>query len=189
MLAKGSIAFYINGPTPISLDSLRVAKNTDETPAPPTNPTSPDLKEPKVEHNNPTQPLITKNKNTLLTFRSMRIFDFFPDKLIVDENKVSFIYKDAFGVKSIHSVLVENITYVEAHISFFCGSIVVIDSSNYRHPIELRINNIRKDAALRARKLIQGLVHAKMLQADLSKYTAFDLENNLEELGKVEGED
>jgi hypothetical protein len=182
MMSRGSIAFYINGPPP----TVKLTDSPGET----LNPTPSEVMVPeKVDIPQDLNSLTCKTKNTLLTIRSMRLFDLFPDKLIIDENKVSFIYKDAFGVKSIHSVLIENITYVEAHTSLICGSLVVVDSSNYRHPIELKIDNIRKEAAIRARKLIQSLVHAKTLKVDFSKYSAFDLENDLEELGKVVGED
>lgn len=133
--------------------------------------------------------LTAKAQDVLLAVRSMRIFDPFPDKLIIDGSKVSFIHKDAFGVKSIHSVLIENITYVEAHTSLISGTLVIIDSSNFRHPIELKIGSLRKEAAIRARKLIQGLIHAKALNIDFSNLNAFDLENNLEILGRVKGED
>lgn len=190
MLSRGSIQFYINGPPPI-------ARSTGPPPLvnlinPQVLPIEADDSDEKLEKSEESQnlnSLVNKSHNTLLTVRSMRIFDFFPDKLIIDENKVSFIYKDALGVKSIHSVLIENITYVEAHISFISGTLVVKDSSNYRHPIELRIENLRKDAAIRARKLIQGLVHAKTLKMDFSELSPYELECNLEELGRVTGED
>lgn len=186
MLGRGSIQFYINGPPPIAKSTGSPSLiNLINSQDPPENTNLIDIQE------NPQNldSLVNKTHNPLLTVRSMRIFDFFPDKLIIDENKVSFIYKDAFGVKSIHSVLIENITYVEAHTSLFTGCLVVADSSNYRHPIELKIENLRRGAAIRARKLIQGLVHAKTLKIDCSQFNPFDLENNLEELGRVTGED
>lgn len=191
MLGRGSIQFYINGPPPIArstgLPSLINLINSQDT-AENINLTDKSFPSDKQDLLN-LDSLVNKTHNPLLTVRSMRIFDFFPDKLIIDENKVSFIYKDAFGVKSIHSVLIENITYVEAHTSLFTGCLVVADSSNYRHPIELKIENLRRDAAIKARKLIQGLIHAKTLKIDCSQFNPFELENNLEELGRVTGED
>lgn len=181
MVSKGSISFYINGPPP------HPAYMTDSSPG---ETESSQINEPQTPQNtSSSRPLTDKATDILLSIRSMRLFDLFPDKLIIDENKVSFIYKDTFGTKSIHSVLIENITYVEAHTSLISGSLVVIDSSNYRHPIELRINNLRKEAAIRARKLIQGLIHAKILKIDFTKYSTFDMEKSLEELGEVIGED
>lgn len=132
---------------------------------------------------------VSKTHNTLLKIRSMWILDLFPDELIIDENKVSFIYNEIFGMRSIHSVLIENITYIEAHTSLISGTLVVTDSSNYRHPVELKIENLKKEEAIQARKLIQGLVHAKTLKMDFSQLGIRDLENNLEELGRVIGED
>lgn len=187
MLSNGSIQFYINGPPPIA-KSTGPPSWIDLT-DPRTPPIGIDIPQDRLEEPQDLNSLVNKTHNTLLTVRSMRIFDFFPDRLIIDENKVSFIYKDGFGVRSIHSVLIENITYVEAHTSLLTGSLVVTDSSNYRHPIELRIDNLRRGAAIRARKLIQGLVHAKTLKLDLSQLCPFDLENSLEELGQVKGED
>ncbi len=186
MLNRGSIRFYINGPPPIAkhigepypVNLADIQQNPYEINLIDSNP-KPDT------INLPT----TTTHGVLLTVRSIRIFDFFPDKLIIDENKISFIYKGAFGVKSIHSVLIENITYVEAHTSILTGCLVVIDSSNYRHPIELKIDNLRKEAAIRARKLIQGLIHARTLNMDFSKYNSFEMESNLEEFGMVKGED
>lgn len=187
MLSRGSIQFYINGPPPIAKSTgLPFLDDFPDPQTPPAEAHHPQEKSPEPQGLNS---LVVKTQNTLLIVRSIRIFDFFPDKLIIDENKVSFIYKDAFGVKSIHSVLIENITYVEAHTSLITGCLVVVDSSNYRHPIELKINNLRKDAAIRARKLIQGLVHAKVSKTDLSQFSPYELENSLEELGKVTGED
>ena len=189
MFSRGSIQFFINGPPPVAKSAgppfladstnrpnLQISKIADLQ----------NEAEEKIQNLNS---LVNKTHNTLLTIRSMRIFDLFPDILIVDENKISFIYRDAFGVKSIHSVLIENITYVEAHTSLFTGCLVVMDSSNYRHPIELKIENVRKHAAVRARKLIQGLVHAKTLKLDLNQLSPFELEKKLEELGMVNGED
>ena len=187
MLSRGSIQFYINGPPPIAKSTgppFSEDFTNSQTPAEKTDYSKQNLTTPQNINS-----LVNKTHNTLLVVRSIRFFDFFPDKLIIDENKVSFIYKDAFGVKSIHSVLIENITYVEAHTSLMTGTLVVVDSSNYRHPIELKINNLRKESAIRARKLIQGLVHAKNSKTDLSEFSAYDLENNLEELGRVAGED
>lgn len=187
MLSRGSIQFYINGPPPIakSTGSTFSKYFTDPKESSKEN----DILQTQPEQAQNLESLVNKTRTTLLTVRSMRIFDFFPDKLIIDENKVSFIYKDAFGVKSIHSVLIENITYVEAHTSLITGCLVLVDSSNYRHPIELKINSLRKESAIRARKLIQGLVHAKISKTDFSRFTPYDLENNLEELGRVAGED
>lgn len=187
MLSRGSIQFYIHGPPPIakSIGPPSLVNLTNpQTPQTQADDTQEQLDEPQNLN-----ALVNKSQITLLSVRSIRFFDFFPDKLSIDENKVTLIINDAFSVKSIHSVLIENITYVEAHMSLLCGSLIVTDSSNYWHPIELKIDNLRKEAAIKARKLIQGLVYAKTLKLDFGQLSPYDLENNLEELGRVTGED
>jgi hypothetical protein len=184
---RGTILFSAKNPlafaNPKTSFSSFNSKSSPETPNPIT------LPEKQAIFQNLESAAVGQSSGILLIVRSMRIFDLFPDKLIIDEHKVSFIYKGAFGVKSIHSVLIENITYVEAHTSFMTGCLVIIDSSNFLHPIELKIENLRKDAANRARKLIQGLLHAKNLKMDNSKLSLYVMENNMEKLGEVGGED
>lgn len=134
--------------------------------------------------------LVAKTQKTLFSATSMLLFDLFPDKLTIDENKVNFIYNDIFGTKYIHSVLIENIVYVEVQLSLLTGTLIVMDSSNFRAPSALIIKNLKKTDALKARKLIQGLVHAKIVGVDFDEFDNCDeLESELEKLGKVIGED
>lgn len=187
MLSKGNIQFYINGPPPVAVANGQFFSGSSFTPnyLPTPHPSSLN----NLSESKDINVLVNQSHTTLLAVKSMKIFDFFPDHLSVDENKVTIIYNAAFNVKSIHSILIENITYVEAHLSLLCGSLVIVDSSNYRHPLELRIDHLPKEAAVRARKLIQGLVQAKNLQLDFRKLPTSDLEYSLEELGRVTGED
>ena len=157
--------------------------------SPPTDTKLPDPPKDEKENNQVLNNLITKTQKTLLEVKSIFIFDLFPDKLIIDQNKVNFIFKDAFGVSSIHSILIEFIAFVEVHLSFLTGTLLVVDMSNFRIPMSLIIKNLKRRDALRARKLIQGLIHAKKVGIDFNQFESTELENRLENLGNVLGED
>jgi hypothetical protein len=133
--------------------------------------------------------LVAKTQSPLLTVKSIFWFDFFPDKMIIDQNKVSFIYKDMLGIRSIHSVLIENITFVEARTGLLTGKLIVTDSTNYRIPIDLVLENLKRSDAIKARKLIQGLMQAKRDKIELDTVDLYQLAIDLENLGQVKGED
>lgn len=135
------------------------------------------------------QSLIEKSQATLLIIKSILVFDFVPDKLVVDENKVTIIHKDFWGIRSIHSILIENISYVEVVTGVLSATLHLTDSTNSREPIHLSISNLPRDKAVRARKLIQGLVQARKTNIDFSTFTPRELEYYLEQLGEVGGED
>ncbi len=132
--------------------------------------------------------LIQKTRSLLLSVSSILIFDLVPDKIIIDENKVTIIHNDWFGVQNIHSVLIENISYVEVNTNLLSASIEIIDSTNPRDPIHLQIFNLPKKQAARVRKLIQGLVQAKRSGLDFSKFTPRELDYFMEQLGEASGE-
>lgn len=183
MLSRHEINFNFDKSPPTHIPNFSPLYN----PYYPTQSTSPPLDE--TENDKRLNHLISKTKKTLLEISSIFIFDLFPDKLTIDENKVNFIYKEAFWIRSIHSILIENIAYVEVRLSILTGTLIIMDMSNFRVPQTYEIKNLTRKNALRARKLIQGLVHAKKTGIDFNQFDCSELECNLEDLGRVTGED
>jgi hypothetical protein len=61
----------------------------------------------------------------------------------------------------VHAVLFRDITDVVVDTHLFLSTLTMIDSSNYRFPIEITVRNLQIDDALRARDIIQDLVAAQ----------------------------
>lgn len=102
-----------------------------------------------------------KSNKTIFTISSVFPFDLFPDTLTIQENKVKIIFHHFPLSYQIHAVLLRDITDVVVDTHLFLSTLTMIDSSNYRFPIELTIRNLQIDDALQARDIIQDMVAAQ----------------------------
>lgn len=131
--------------------------------------------------------LVGQTQKVLLKITAVFPFDFFPDSITVDENKINIISRDFFFSEDVHSVLLEDITDLHVNTNPFFATLEIVDSSNYRFPIIFKVNFLRISEALHARKLIQGLIVARNQKLDLGHVhlKTHDLENNLEKIGEA----
>lgn len=108
-------------------------------------------------------------------------FDLFPDDLIVDENKITFIIRDFWKVERVHSVYVKDISDCIVQTSFFFASLSIIDLGFRDNWIG--INFLKIPDALRARRIIQGLMVSHKMGLDLSAVQ--ELDDKMEALGEA----
>lgn len=127
--------------------------------------------------------LVTQSQKILLTVSSIFPFDLFPDKLVVDENKVRIIKKFFFFTERVTCILLENITDVEVSTSPFFATLKLRDASYYRFPRIFKINFLKIKDALEISKLIQGLIAIKKSLVDYSNMNIQTLREDLELLG------
>lgn len=99
-----------------------------------------------------------KSNKTLFSISSVFPFDLFPDTLTIQENKVKIIFQHFPMSYRVHAVLLRDITDVVVDTHLFLSSLTMIDSSNYRFPIEISVKNLQIDDALKARDIIQDMV-------------------------------
>jgi len=132
--------------------------------------------------------LASQSQNTLLKFKSIYPFDLFPDTVTIDTTKVNIIKKDIFGTEDVHSILIEHISNVSVSTGIISSTMEIIDSSNERFPITYSVKRLRKNDALLARRLIQGLIAAKHAGIDLSICDGEDVLACLNVLGYAQGE-
>lgn len=114
------------------------------------------------------QKLLKESQAVLFHFHTVFPFDLFPDEITIDENKVNIVKKSFFWTYNVHSILISDITDVSVNTGPLFSSLSIIDSSNYRFPIEVTISQLTKQNAFTARKLIQGLVSTKRQNISLS---------------------
>jgi hypothetical protein len=118
-------------------------------------------------------------------FQTKAVFpwDFFPDELVVDENKINFIY-NSFMQKRVHSVFVRDISDVIVNTSFMFASLEIVDLGFKEN--DIRLSFLRKSDAILARRIIQGLVIAHKRDIDIGHVPVEELVAKMEELGKVD---
>lgn len=102
---------------------------------------------------------VSKADNTIMEIKSFVLFDLFPDKLIIDTERVSVITTHFFASEKIHSVFISDITDVLVRYTLMFASITIVDK-NFREN-EIKVNHLFRKDAVAAREVIEGLLIAK----------------------------
>ncbi len=134
--------------------------------------------------------LIEKSNRVLFRTSTVFPFDFFPSEIIIDENKVSIIKKTFFWSEEVHSIMIKDITDVLIQTIPFFATLIICDDSSGEN--QINISFLKKDEAIKIRKIIQGLmVSLKGLSSpmlgsiEVTSIPQWELIKKLETLGEV----
>ncbi len=127
--------------------------------------------------------LANESQHTLLKIKAVFPFNFFPDEIIIDETKVSIIRKLFFFSNQIRSVAHEDILNVIVEYHIFFATLGIVDRSFIQQPIS--INYLKKNDAILARCIIQGIIIAKKEGVDFNMVTVKDLVQKAKRIGEV----
>ncbi|MBI4137558.1 hypothetical protein HY469_05855 [Candidatus Roizmanbacteria bacterium] len=127
--------------------------------------------------------LMSKSDRIIFKTRSVFPFDLFPDEIIIDETKVSIITHSFFETAQVRSIGFNDIFNVILEYSIFFAKIKVIEVAFLNQPLE--VEYLKKSDALRARRIIQGLIIAKKEGIDFGKILPSELVKRTEEVGKA----
>lgn len=127
--------------------------------------------------------LVEKTHRRLLTIHTVFPFDFFPDTLHIDENKIDIIHRTFFIEKQMFPLLVKNINAVVLTTNLFFATLTIEVTGYERNPDPIRLL-WHKDAVL-AKRLIFGLITCAKEDIDTSKLNLPELRTKLEEIGKA----
>lgn len=117
--------------------------------------------------------IINKSNKVLLHVKAVFPFDLFPNELIIDLSKVTFIMKEFFGSGAMEAVYVKDIAdvIVETGPVFSTLRIVDISFGANKHIIHY----LKRKDAFRAREIIEGLITANKEGLDLTKLEGGDV--------------
>lgn len=129
--------------------------------------------------------LVKKSNRILVTINTHRFpFDFFPTTINVEEGRVTIITREFFFSSQVHSVDLKDISNVFINMSPFFAQLVIVSKTFTEN--EIRINSLKKDDAILARRIIEGMRTLETKQVDTSIYTQPELLSKLEELSTTE---
>lgn len=131
--------------------------------------------------------LAGKADNVLLKVSTVFPFTFFVHDIIIDPYKVNIIFREFFWSEHIHSIMVKDILDVVVETSLFFATIKFVDQGYVENSVD--ITYLKREDALRVRKVVQGLVIAHRQAVDLSILNPDQIRDQTEELGKVKGID
>jgi hypothetical protein len=125
---------------------------------------------------------LVKKSNRIIASISTHRFplDFFPDTLNIEEGRITIINRSFFLSSQIHSVDIKDISNVLVNTAPFFAQLVIVSKTFTRN--EIRIKYLRKNEAIYARRIIEGLRIFQGKQIDTSVYSTNELITKLKEL-------
>lgn len=111
--------------------------------------------------------MLSHSNQVLFHAKAVFPFDFFPNELIVDLSKATFVEREFFGTGSTNSVYIKDIANVGIETGPFLSTFRIVDVSynTDKHVIHF----LRKKDAQKAQEIVQGLVTASKENFDLTK--------------------
>lgn len=122
------------------------------------------------------------SQRILLEIKSVFPFDLFPDEVIIDETKVSIHRNYFFYTGQIQSVELKDVFNVVVNHGLFFAKLELFDRYFAQQPIS--VEYLKKEDAIRARHIIQGLVIAKKENIDITALSEDDLIAKLDRIGQ-----
>lgn len=128
--------------------------------------------------------LIEGSHDILLKAKTVWPFDFFPDELTIDTNKVNIVFREFFYSEDIHCVMISLIKDIDLETSFFFGTLKIVPDGYPGKAIVVRY--LKRSDAEKARRIILGLMVAGREKVDTTKIDSSVVGNKVEELGRVQ---
>ncbi len=131
--------------------------------------------------------LVSRAEKILLKAKGVFPFDFFPDTLTIDANKVNIITKTFFASETVVSVMFKEIMDVRVETALFLGKLLIDYGP---HPLKITtitIPNLRRKDALKAKEIIEGtLVLYRGENIDTTKLKPEETIDEIKQIGKAD---
>ncbi|MGA3292197.1 MAG: hypothetical protein ABSC49_03590 [Candidatus Microgenomates bacterium] len=128
-----------------------------------------------------TEGLVRKSNRILATISTVGLpFKLFPDTINIEEGRITIITRTFFLSSRVHSVDIKDVSNIFINVAPFFAELVIVSKTFMEN--EIRINDLRKDEAVFARRIIEGLRTFENKQIDTSNYTVKELLAKLKEL-------
>jgi len=112
-------------------------------------------------------------------------FDLTPDFLIIDELKISVIYRQFF-TRQVNTLLIKDITDVIVHSSIFMAALSFSGGEYGKSKPALSIPKLHIDEAQKARRIIMGMMIFSDQKVDTSQMTIAQVVEKAEGLGHAQ---
>ena len=129
--------------------------------------------------------LIAKSNRILSSISTHRLlFDFFPNIINVEENRVNIIIRDLFFSSHVHSVDIKDISNVFINLTPFFAQLTIVSKTFSQN--QVKISGLWKNDAIYSRRIIEGLRQFTTQQIDTSVFTTQELVDKLQKLSTTE---
>jgi hypothetical protein len=132
-------------------------------------------------------------RNDLELFRAKTVFpfNFFPDTLVIDTTKITVSRKQFFATEFVTTIPLKDIADVTLQTALFLASLTFqympqSNSPGMMKPVIIRLNSLTRSDAIRAKNILKGVMVAKAEDIDISKLSAEEVVNVIEQFGQSE---
>lgn len=138
------------------------------------------------------QTITDRHTIELLNVHSVFPFSIFRDRLIIDTTKVSVTRKQFFATEYITTIPLKDLADVTVQTVLFLGTINLeympqSQSPGMMRPIEVRIANLKREDAIRAKNILKGALVAKAEDIDIASLSPEEVVKILEKFGESQG--
>src|SRR6266568_1273100 len=128
----------------------------------------------------------------ILRAKSVFPFTLFPDTLVIDTTKVTIARKQLFATEYIATIPLKDLSDVNIQTVLFLGTLMIryMPQSNtpgMNEPVNIRIPNLHRSDAIRAKNILKGALVAKAEEIDIAKLSPDEVVDVLEKFGSNEG--
>lgn len=127
--------------------------------------------------------IIEKKARPLFAMKAVFPFDFFPNEVSIDMKQINFVIKEFFFTSRLHSISIGNVMDVFVDMGPFFASLHIVDMSFVEN--KMVIPYLKRKDAVRARRIIQGLIAINAERVDIGALNHDELLRKLEELGRA----
>lgn len=120
---------------------------------------------------------VVQSNMVLFACKSVFPFDFFPNEVIIDINKITLIDREFFMSGGIQSIYLKDIYDVEIETGPFFSTLII--SNTYFTANKLEVKYLKKKDAVKLREIMLGLICANKVGIDLTKLDKTNLKENL----------
>lgn len=131
-----------------------------------------------VEH------LVKSSNRCIISISSVFPWDFFPNTINIEESRVTFIFRQFLASQS-HSVDIKDISNVFIESSFFFATLQIVSRTYIQN--DIKIGNLNRKKAIKARMIIEGLRILAGHNLDTSNYEVDELVSKIEEMHASQG--
>lgn len=135
-------------------------------------------------HNEKLRELVDGTNDLLLKVSTVFPFDFFPDELTIDEYKVNIVFREFFYSEDIHSIMIPLIKDIEVETSLLFGTLKIVPDGYPAQPVCIKF--LKKGDALKARRIIQGLMVSAKIGVDTTQIANSVVKREIEDVGRVQ---
>lgn len=128
--------------------------------------------------------LVKSSNRCIISISSAFPWNLFPTTINVEESRVTFIFRQLFSSQS-HSVDIKDISNVFIESSLFTSTLQIVSKTYIQN--DIKIGNLNKKKAIKARMIIEGLRTLVSHNLNTSSYQVKELILKIEEMHTSQG--